>query len=604
MLQPGRAEPAASRRWFAQPGRALRWAAAAVLAFGIGSSVLAWGTYQGQVERTTTNAELRARGAAADVDRYVESRWLTLRGLATAPAVRTGDPELMREHFASIDQALFGFDAGISWIDRQGWMRARTGGYDGPPIDFTDRPHILRALSTQEPVVSSGLVGAVNAAPIVGFVVPVTSDTGTFTGLLGSGIRLGDLSIGADRLRYAGGTEVIVIDAAGQVIAAAEPVNELMDVDPRFPLEEMLARGQGVMRVDVGPLGESDQLVGFATAPTADWLVLVERHAAQAFGAANATLTTTLALIAGSTGLGIVLLLWAAWRLDRAFREQEEAYEAERSTRVLLQEAVGKLESREALREAFVGVMSHELRTPVTTIYGAAKLLSRSPGRSEARSLLHDIEEEAERLRRITEDLLVLSRAEHGLMDFRPEPLLLQRIVPALVDEIQRRHPESDIRTELPTGLHPVAADAGALRQVLDNLLTNAVKYGEGAPVTVVAMAQGDRLRLRVEDAGPGLPADELGRVFDLFFRSARTALRAPGTGIGLYVARGLAEAMRGSLTAYRIEPHGLGFELVLPRYGMEAEADLGMTSEGKKPAPAAVQALPVALAGGDATTS
>jgi signal transduction histidine kinase len=575
MSRSRRARAGVGRFRVIRAGRALRWAAVATLAFGVGSSVLAWQGYQGQVERVTTRVELQARGAAADLERYVQSRWWTLNGVASAPAIRSGDPAEMRPFLETLDPASFGFDAGISWIDREGWMRARTGDYTGPPIDFRDREHIRRALATEQPAVSAGLIGAVNAAPIVAFVVPVFDYAGALTGLLGSGIRLGDLSIGADSLRSAGGTEVVIVDAQGQVIAAAQPVNDLEPVDGAFPLSEMKVRGQGVMRAAVGPHGDEDRLVGFAVAPTAGWLVLVERSAAQGFGPATSALIATLAFIAGGTGLAIVLLLWAARRLEAAFRDQSDAYESEREARELLQGAVSKLERRDALREAFVGVMSHELRTPVTTIYGAAKLLSRSPDRPDARSLLGDIEEEAERLRRITEDLLVISRVEHGLMDFRPEPTLLQRLVPAVVEEVERRYPAAVIRTELPSGLPPVAADAGALRQVLDNLLANAVKYGEGAPIRLHADATGGSVRLSVEDGGPGIPEDELDRVFDLFFRSPRHATRAPGTGIGLYVARGLAEAMAGSLAAYPVEPRGTGFALTLPSYETDSEPGL-----------------------------
>ena len=103
--------------------------------------------------------------------------------------------------------------------------------------------------------------------------------------------------------------------------------------------------------------------------------------------------------------IAILILVWAERRVERAAR-------AERATTERLRVAVGELERRERLRDVFVSVMSHELRTPVTSIYAASKLLARDPRRPELESLLSDIEEESERLQRITEDLLVLSRAE------------------------------------------------------------------------------------------------------------------------------------------------------------------------------------------------
>ena len=226
--------------------------------------------------------------------------------------------------------------------------------------------------------------------------------------------------------------------------------------------------------------------MGFATAPTAEWLVLVDRSAPAAFWQARLTLAFQLGVIALGTAIAVVLLLWSGRRLDNAA-------EAERRTLAQLEEAVGRLEHRQALHDAFVGVMSHELRTPVTTIYGAIKLLVKSPRRPDLESLLGDIEEEADRLQRITEDLLVLSRAEHGLVEVRPEPVLLQRIATSVVADVARRFGSASIAVEIPHDLPPLSADPGALRQVLDNLLANAAKYGDGTPIRLTADGAGRR---------------------------------------------------------------------------------------------------------------
>jgi len=279
-------------------------------------------------------------------------------------------------------------------------------------------------------------------------------------------------------------------------------------------------------------------------------------------------------LILGGSVLAVVVLLWASWRLDVAVAAQTHAYAQERATRTELEAAIATLERRQVMRDAFVGVMSHELRTPVTTIYGAAKLLAKSPRRPELETLVEDIEEEADRLHRITEDLLVLSRAEHGLVELRPEPVLVQRLVPAVIAEVRRRHPSLDVTVDIASGLPPIAGDEGAMRQVLVNLLGNAAKYGAGSPILVAARtdAPGGAVKLRIEDGGPGLPAEDLEPIFDLFFRSESNARKASGTGIGLYVVRQLVEAMGGTVTAYAAEPHGLGFLVTLRA---EGEADI-----------------------------
>jgi signal transduction histidine kinase len=560
----------------AQPGRPLRWAALIVAALGIAATGLAWGGYDSQHGRVVDEAQLRARGAAADVDRYVQSHWRTLNALAANPVFSTGDPDRIRPVLEDAATRDLGFDAGVSWVDREGWLRTRSGGYDGPPISFLDRPHIREALATGQPTVSSALIGSINQAPIVGFVAPTLGPDGTLNGLVGSGIRLGDLSMGADTLRFAGGTDVVVVDALGQLVAGPVAVNDLTPVADGFRLEEMQAAGEGVFESTTGPMGADDQLVAFALAPSADWLVLVQLPASAVFGPINAALAIQLTLIAAATILAMLVLTWMSRRLDAAVEAQTVAYSLERSTRQQLEEAIATLEKRQVLRDAFVGVMSHELRTPVTTIYGAAKLLARSPRRPELESLVEDIEEEADRLHRITEDLLVLSKAEHGLVEIRPEPVLVQRLVPAVVAEVARRHPRLQVTQDVMPALGPISGDEGALRQVLVNLLTNAAKYGDGAPVRVVVSAAGADATIRIEDSGPGLPEEELERIFDLFYRSAVSAKRASGTGIGLYVVRQLVLAMGGTVHAYPVEPTGLGFLVTLRAEALtDGEPDL-----------------------------
>jgi two-component system sensor histidine kinase KdpD len=286
--------------------------------------------------------------------------------------------------------------------------------------------------------------------------------------------------------------------------------------------------------------------------------VLVDRSAEEAFGPARTALAAQVVALALGAAIAVLLLLWAGRRLDAAAV-------AERRNLAALKDAVGQLEHRQALRDAFVGVMSHELRTPVTTIYGAVKLLVKWPRRPDLESLLSDIEEETDRLQRITEDLLVLSRAEHGLVEVRPEPVLLQRLVAGIVADVTRRFPTAVVGHDVAAGLPPLAADPGAVRQVLDNLLANAVKYGGGTPIELSARQAGAVARIEVADGGPGLPAGEHDRIFELFYRSPSNERRASGTGIGLFVVRQLVEAMGGTVTAEPVRPRGLRFVILLP---------------------------------------
>jgi signal transduction histidine kinase len=234
-------------------------------------------------------------------------------------------------------------------------------------------------------------------------------------------------------------------------------------------------------------------------------------------------------------------------------RERDQAAQLERERR-----------GREAA-EAFLAVMSHELRTPITSIYGTATVIARDPHREDVAELVADVVDEAERLRRITDDLLVLSGVERGLIQLAPEPVMLQRALGEPLADVGRRYPDARFDVRVPGSLPAVVADTTALRQVLYNLLSNAAKYaGADGPITIDATPVGDDVDVAVLDHGPG-PGDDPAALFALFYRAPHTAKRASGTGIGLYVTSQLLEAMGSSITAGTNGDRGAAFRFRLP---------------------------------------
>jgi PAS domain S-box-containing protein len=215
----------------------------------------------------------------------------------------------------------------------------------------------------------------------------------------------------------------------------------------------------------------------------------------------------------------------------------------------------------EGLREAFIGVLSHELRTPITSIYGASKLLRRtSIDGPERDDLVTDIGHEAERLRHLVEDLLVLARVERGGLQVDTEPVLLPHLVPRVVADERRRWDGPRFEVSISESLPIACGDETLIEQVLRNLLSNAVKYGPAdGRIDVVVDEAGGKPRIRVLDEGPGIDPGEADRLFDLFYRSPRTSDVA-GSGIGLFVARRLVEAMGGQVWA-RERQDGRGSE-------------------------------------------
>ena len=238
--------------------------------------------------------------------------------------------------------------------------------------------------------------------------------------------------------------------------------------------------------------------------------------------------------------------------------------------RLASREADDAARERERVKDAFVGMLSHEIRTPITTIYAAARVLASSEAvRSDARArdLFPDIVSESERLLRLIEDLLVLTKVEQGKLASESEPVLIQRVVERAVARLTRRHDTRRFDVSLPADLPPVAGDEVFVEQVVNNLLSNALKYSPADTVVSVEGAVAHAaVEVRVGDRGIGLAAEDRERVFDLLARTPEAEKYAAGAGIGLYVCRRLMQAMGGDIWAVpQTRGSGALFAFTLP---------------------------------------
>lgn len=235
----------------------------------------------------------------------------------------------------------------------------------------------------------------------------------------------------------------------------------------------------------------------------------------------------------------------------------------------------------QALRDAFIGVISHELRTPITTIYGLSKMLrQRHDSLSEEvrTRAIEDVEAEADRLHRLVEDLLVLSRAEAGRVEIADEPLNLRRLLGRVVDIEAARLPDRRFELEIEGELPLVGGEETYVEQVVRNLLTNAAKYSAApAPIRIRAEHAGEELVVRVLDEGIGLPETDAARAFDLFYRSPTATRVAQGAGIGLFVCRQLIEAMGGRIWALKRDGAGTEVGFALPTSPIADDGDLSI---------------------------
>ena len=228
--------------------------------------------------------------------------------------------------------------------------------------------------------------------------------------------------------------------------------------------------------------------------------------------------------------------------------------EQARTETIVLLRDVTIARRQQAIRDTFIGVLSHELRTPVTTIFAGSKVLSREDDQlapETRREIFSDIVVEAERLHRLVEDVIAMTRFGEDEGEVGTEPVLIQRVIPAVVRSEQARWSGVTFEVDMPPGLPTAIADPTYVEQVVRNLLSNAAKYGgSGTTVRVVAESDEREITVTITDDGPGFPPEEAERVFELFFRSGRTAASAAGAGIGLFVCARLIRAMGGRIWA------------------------------------------------------
>lgn len=218
----------------------------------------------------------------------------------------------------------------------------------------------------------------------------------------------------------------------------------------------------------------------------------------------------------------------------------------------------------------FLWVASHELRTPLTTIKAYNQLLAQFGGDlapADRSTYLQASLGEIDRMMRLISELLDLSRIESNRLVLHRQPIEWVGFVDGLAGAFRFQHP---LRT---IGLHSAAeaisleADADRMRQVLDNLIANAIKYSPPASAIEISVREvGARVETTVSDHGIGIPSDELPLLFEQFHRARNVSNRRfGGLGLGLYIARAIVEAHEGSLTVASEEGKGSSFTISLP---------------------------------------
>ena len=241
---------------------------------------------------------------------------------------------------------------------------------------------------------------------------------------------------------------------------------------------------------------------------------------------------------------------------------------------ILVFHDVSDLRRLERMRQDFVANVSHELKTPLASIKAYTETLLDWALHDEEVNVrfLHRIEEQAERLNQLIMDLLSLARLDSGMGTFDHAPLALTPLICKCVESVRGRAEAKGLALGLDLGTLDnatvIVADEEAVRQILDNLIDNAVKYTpEGGWVGIACEATAHHVSISVADSGIGIPRDDLARVFERFYRVDKARSRElGGTGLGLSIVKHLVQSLGGTVTVASRVGEGTQFQVRLPR--------------------------------------
>jgi signal transduction histidine kinase len=324
-------------------------------------------------------------------------------------------------------------------------------------------------------------------------------------------------------------------------------------------------RGLTARRAGFGPTLSTLRLTVLGAALlTAPAIRIIQEARGEEIDFAAAAIGTTLLSLLVLARLAVLVR-----GLDRLRSAERNARKEAETTHALLSEQNERLVEADRLKDEFVALISHDLRTPLTSILGYLELTLEDEELSASqRGYLEVVERNAQRLLRLVSDLLFVARLEAGQLELHESELDLASVVEQSVHEAEPRAAAGGITLKCETEPVPgMAADRGRMFQLLDNLVSNAIKFTPaGGEVRVRVTGGNGVVRLEVTDTGIGIPAEDQQRLFERFFRASTAADRQiAGTGLGLYIARAIVEAHGGEISVESEAGRGTAFRVEIP---------------------------------------
>ncbi|GAB4543340.1 MAG: ATP-binding protein [Anaerolineales bacterium] len=221
------------------------------------------------------------------------------------------------------------------------------------------------------------------------------------------------------------------------------------------------------------------------------------------------------------------------------------------------------------IKATFISIVSHELRTPIALIKGYASTLRRDDAKWDKRTMnesLAVIEEEADRLAKMVDDLLDASRLQAGGLSLNQADVALPNLAARVIERFAAQAPHHRLSANFPPNFPVIIGDETRLEQVLSNLVSNALKYAPAGEIKIIGSQRPEQVIICVQDEGAGIAAEDLPHIFDRFYRSTDAVKQTKGAGLGLYLARAIIEAHGGRIWADASAANGAKICFSLPR--------------------------------------
>ncbi len=569
-------------------------------------------------------ADLAAQFASSYVQTFEAGARSFAARPTVVQAILSDTPEKLQVELSQFVQSQAGLDGG-SIYDAQGIQKvsnivnATTIGQS-----FADREWFQQMVAIHQPYQGVPIKSRVTGKPIAPYAIPILDDQGQLRGVVGAGISLGTLCDAIVNIGYGTDTRASIIDTrnGGIILGHSDPQRVLTPVSGKNEAVTRLMAGERGTIETLSSSGEMD-LIGFTVVPDLPWGIMVTTPSSVALAPLDSLrLKSTLIILISVLLVGFLGGWWMVrvtkplirlrdasrklaagelthrvhftqrneiGELGQAFDQmaallsekegqlhqhaeqleqkvQERTVQLERKTTELEQANI-RLQEVDRLKSVFLASMSHELRTPLNSIIGfTGIILQGMPGEinQEQRKQLTMVKNSANHLLSLINDVLDVSRIEAGRIELSPEEMRLDDVVKEVADAFSPLASEKglELLTEVPQDIS-LLSDKRRVKQVLMNLVSNAIKFTDRGSVKIAArVARDGNAEIRVIDTGIGIEKEDTDKLFQPFQQIGESLTKSKeGTGLGLYLTKRLATLLGGYVTAK--SEYGRGSEFI-----------------------------------------